>query len=64
MPTVANCRAARSGEIWIHGGSVIKGYWNNPQATAESFTGGYWHSGDLGSIDAENLYGYSIVRRT
>ena len=43
------------GEIWIHGGSVISGYWNNPKATAESFTGGYWHSGDLGSIDAENF---------
>ncbi|HKU04603.1 MAG TPA: class I adenylate-forming enzyme family protein, partial [Bradyrhizobium sp.] len=43
------------GEIWIHGGSVIKGYWNNPKATAESFTGGYWHSGDLGSVDADNF---------
>ena len=43
------------GEIWIHGASVIKGYWNNPKATAESFTGGFWHSGDLGSIDADNL---------
>jgi acyl-CoA synthetase (AMP-forming)/AMP-acid ligase II len=43
------------GEIWIHGGSVIKGYWNNPKATTESFTGGFWHSGDLGSIDAENF---------
>jgi len=43
------------GEIWIHGASVIKGYWNNPKATAESFTGGFWHSGDLGSIDAENF---------
>ena len=43
------------GEIWIHGGSVIKGYWNNPKATAESFTGGFWHSGDLGSIDARNF---------
>lgn len=43
------------GEIWIHGGSVIRGYWNNAKATAESFTGGYWHSGDLGSIDAQNF---------
>ena len=43
------------GEIWIHGASVIKGYWNNPKATAENFTGGFWHSGDLGSIDADNL---------
>jgi long-chain acyl-CoA synthetase len=43
------------GEIWIHGGSVISGYWNNPTATAENFTGGFWHSGDLGSIDAENF---------
>jgi len=43
------------GEIWIHSGSVIKGYWNNPQATAESFTGGFWHSGDLGSIDEEDF---------
>jgi acyl-CoA synthetase (AMP-forming)/AMP-acid ligase II len=43
------------GEIWIHGASVIKGYWNNPTATAESFTGGFWHSGDLGSVDADNF---------
>jgi long-chain acyl-CoA synthetase len=43
------------GEIWIHGGSVISGYWNNPKATAENFTGGFWHSGDLGSIDEENF---------
>src|SRR4051794_34304870 len=43
------------GEIWIHSGSVIKGYWNNPKATAESFTAGFWHSGDLGSIDDQNF---------
>src|SRR5436190_513527 len=48
-------RRGEIGEIWIHGGSVIKGYWNNPKATAESFTGGFWHSGDLGSIDAQNF---------
>lgn len=43
------------GELWIHGGSVISGYWNNPQATAESFTGGFWHSGDLGSVDEQGF---------
>jgi long-chain acyl-CoA synthetase len=43
------------GEIWIRSGSVIRGYWNNPKATSESFTGGFWHSGDLGSIDANNF---------
>ncbi len=43
------------GEIWIRSGSVIKGYWNNPKATAESFTGGFWHSGDLGSIDKHDF---------
>jgi long-chain acyl-CoA synthetase len=43
------------GEIWIRSGSVIRGYWNNPKATAESFTAGFWHSGDLGSIDQANF---------
>ena len=43
------------GEIWIRSGSVIKGYWNNPKATAESFTAGFWHSGDLGSIDEKDF---------
>ncbi len=43
------------GEIWIRSGSVIRGYWNNPKATSEGFTAGFWHSGDLGSIDEENF---------
>ena len=43
------------GEIWIRSASVISGYWNNPKATSESFTAGFWRSGDLGSIDAENF---------
>ena len=44
-----------TGELWISGPTVVKGYWNNAAATAENFTGGYWHSGDLGSIDAHGL---------
>lgn len=40
-----------SGELWIGGPMVVSGYWDNPQATAGSFTAGYWHSGDIGSMD-------------
>ena len=55
MPTAVSCRAARSAKSGFTAASVIKGYWNNPKATAESFTAGFWHSGDLGSIDRENF---------
>ncbi len=41
------------GEIWIKGPMVVRGYWDNPQATQEQITAGYWHSGDLGTIDEE-----------
>ncbi|MEZ5664442.1 MAG: class I adenylate-forming enzyme family protein [Burkholderiaceae bacterium] len=41
------------GEIWISGPMVVAGYWNNPEATAREFTAGWWHSGDLGSIDSQ-----------
>jgi acyl-CoA synthetase (AMP-forming)/AMP-acid ligase II len=43
------------GEIWISGASVVRGYWNNPAATQKEFTGGFWHSGDLGSVDADGF---------
>jgi long-chain acyl-CoA synthetase len=41
------------GELWIAGPMVIPGYWRNTEATAYSFIGGYWKSGDIGSIDSE-----------
>jgi long-chain acyl-CoA synthetase len=44
--------AGETGELWIAGPMVVPGYWDNPEATAAAFTGGYWHSGDLGSVDA------------
>lgn len=43
------------GEIWISGPMVVQGYWDNPTATAKEFTAGWWHSGDLGSIDAHGF---------
>lgn len=44
-----------SGEIWMAGPMVVPGYWQNPEATAREFTDGYWHSGDIGSIDGEGF---------
>ncbi len=41
------------GEIWIKGPHVVPGYWDNPGATQENFTAGFWHSGDIGSMDAQ-----------
>ena len=49
------CPPGEIGEIWIHGGSVVKGYWGNPAATAENFVAGFWRSGDLGSVDAQGF---------
>jgi long-chain acyl-CoA synthetase len=47
--------AGEVGELWIGGPMVVKGYWDNPAATASEFTAGYWHSGDLGTIDADGF---------
>ena len=43
------------GEIWIRGPMVVRGYWNDAAATAREFTGGFWHSGDIGAVDAQGF---------
>jgi long-chain acyl-CoA synthetase len=45
----------QAGEIWIAGPMVVPGYWGNEQATASEFRGGYWRSGDIGSVDAKGF---------
>ncbi len=35
------------GEVMMRGNGVMKGYYKNPQATAEAFEGGYFHTGDI-----------------
>jgi long-chain acyl-CoA synthetase len=47
--------AGQSGEIWIAGPMVVPRYWDNPQATADGFAGGYWKSGDIGTLDAQGF---------
>lgn len=41
------------GEVWIAGPMVVPRYWDNPQASADSFVAGYWKSGDIGTLDAD-----------
>lgn len=46
------------GEIVVRGGNVMKGYWKNPTATAETIVDGWLHTGDMGYLDAD---GYLYV---
>lgn len=47
-----------SGEVVYRSPQLCQGYWNNPEATAEAFAGGWFHSGDLVTADEE---GYLTV---
>ncbi len=45
-------RIADDGEVLIKGGHVLRGYWQNPDATAESIDADEWfHSGDIGTLE-------------
>ena len=43
------------GEICTRGPAVFAGYWNNPDANAQAFKGGWFHTGDLGVMDARGF---------
>jgi long-chain acyl-CoA synthetase len=51
--------AGEIGEIVVRGDVVMAGYWNQPDATAETLRGGWLHTGDVGSFDDD---GYLTLR--
>jgi fatty-acyl-CoA synthase len=49
--------SGREGELLIRGPNVMQKYWNRPEATAEAFTDGWLHTGDLARMDGDgDLY--------
>jgi long-chain acyl-CoA synthetase len=43
------------GELWSNGPQVVKGYWNKPEATAQTFVDGWVRTGDLAKLDDEGF---------
>ena len=43
------------GELEIYGGNVVKGYWNNPEATAKAFHDGWYRTGDIVRMDDDGF---------
>lgn len=50
-----DARVDEVGELVLRGPNVFTGYWGLPEATAEAFRGGWFHTGDLGRMDAEGF---------
>lgn len=51
------------GEIVLRGENILKGYYKNPQATAEAFRHGWFHTGDIGYRDSEGFF-YIVDRKS
>ncbi|MEK6320632.1 MAG: AMP-binding protein [Acidobacteriota bacterium] len=44
-----------AGELLVRGPNVVKGYWNKPEASAETFVNGWLHTGDMARLDKDGF---------
>ncbi len=45
----------QTGELWMTGPQLIRGYWNRPEATAETIVDGWLRTGDIGHVDSDGF---------
>jgi len=54
-PDGTDADVGEPGEIWLKGPTVVRGYFEDPAATAAAFTDGWFRTGDVGTLDDEGL---------
>ncbi|MDA8108390.1 MAG: long-chain fatty acid--CoA ligase [Betaproteobacteria bacterium] len=52
----AEAPADEVGELWVRGPNVMRGYWNDPEATRAAFVDGWFRTGDLARRDANGFF--------
>jgi acyl-CoA synthetase (AMP-forming)/AMP-acid ligase II len=64
MPALGTrIRISDSGEVLARGNTVLEGYWQQPEATADALEGGWFHTGDGGTLDDEGYLSISDRRK-